>query len=233
MKHYLLALLTLCISTTSWSNSIESFESHGDIHLAVTQFLESKLRHQEQDYKIELKSLDHRLQLAKCSLPLELVQPAGSRDMGLTSIGVKCNRPKPWLIYISAHIKLFHSVAILTTTKDRGSILTKKDVRLKRVELSRAKRRYFTNIEDVIGKIAKRTVFAGDILTMDQLTQPKAVRRGEQIIILANNHGMNIRMSGSAMTDGSRGQRISVRNNSSRRIVEGVVIAPGIVQIRF
>jgi flagella basal body P-ring formation protein FlgA len=38
-------------------------------------------------------------------------------------------------------------------------------------------------------------------------------------------------MSGKALADGVAGQRVQVRNLSSRRVVEGTVVAPGLIRV--
>ena len=42
---------------------------------------------------------------------------------------------------------------------------------------------------------------------------------------------MQVKMSGTALEDASLGQRVKVKNSSSKRIVEGVVNAAGIVYV--
>jgi flagella basal body P-ring formation protein FlgA len=38
-------------------------------------------------------------------------------------------------------------------------------------------------------------------------------------------------MAGKAMSDGTKGKRIRVKNNSSKRIIEATVTAPGVVTV--
>jgi flagella basal body P-ring formation protein FlgA len=59
----------------------------------------------------------------------------------------------------------------------------------------------------------------------------KVVKRGEQIILVAATSAMEVRMNGTALEDASVGQTIKVKNSSSKRVVEGVVQAPGIVKV--
>ena len=44
---------------------------------------------------------------------------------------------------------------------------------------------------------------------------------------------MEVKMNGMALSDASLGQRIRVKNSSSKRVVEGVVDAPGIVRVNM
>ena len=57
------------------------------------------------------------------------------------------------------------------------------------------------------------------------------VRRGARVEILARHGSLQVRMAGKALQNGSRGQRIRVRNLSSGREISGEVIASGVIQV--
>lgn len=233
MKIALSFLLLALIPGISGAAETNSYHGSTEIQARVLEYLESKIRHLNIDHRIEVKPLDARLKLHKCGLPLDIFQPSGAKDIGSTSVGVRCTAPKPWLIYTSALIRQFRQVAVVTVSIERGARISERDVSLKTVETSRSRRTVVSSLDQVIGKVARRQLFAGDVVTADKLSEPKSVHRGETVIILASNPGMKIRMAGSALRDGVQGQKIPVRNTSSRRIIEGVVIAPGVVQVRF
>ena len=89
---------------------------------------------------------------------------------------------------------------------------------------------YLTRINDAIGTLATRPVAAGKPLSNSGLALPKWIKRGDQVMIIANSHGVSAKMAGTAMADGSKGQQIKVRNLSSKRVIKAKVIAPGKVQ---
>jgi len=59
----------------------------------------------------------------------------------------------------------------------------------------------------------------------------KLVHRGEHIMLVALAGNMEVRMSGTALSDAVLGQRVRVKNISSKRVVEGIVEAAGIVKV--
>ena len=79
--------------------------------------------------------------------------------------------------------------------------------------------------------LLKLTLKPGAVLSPGQLRRPPAVKRGSQVTILGRAGGIEVRMSGKALSDGARGQRIKVRNSSSSRQIEGTVIARGTVEV--
>jgi flagella basal body P-ring formation protein FlgA len=57
-----------------------------------------------------------------------------------------------------------------------------------------------------------------------------AVKKGNQVVILAQIGTLQVRMNGKALSNGAVGERIKVENNSSNRRIEATVIASGVVK---
>jgi flagella basal body P-ring formation protein FlgA len=83
----------------------------------------------------------------------------------------------------------------------------------------------------VVGQQLRYSLAMGTALTPRSLKQQKIVQRGEQVILVAQAGSMEVRMNGMAMEDATLGDKIKVKNSSSNRVVEGVVQAPGVVQV--
>jgi len=113
----------------------------------------------------------------------------------------------------------------------RGQLITAEDVMLENKNVSTLHFGYLNSIEAAIGSIAKRHISVGKILTKQTIGAPKIVRRGEHVTIISNNKRFSVRMAGKAMSDGTKGKRIRVKNNSSKRIIEATVTAPGVVTV--
>jgi flagella basal body P-ring formation protein FlgA len=90
---------------------------------------------------------------------------------------------------------------------------------------------YFTNTKDAIGKITKRSFQPNELINPALLEAPKLVRRGERVTVVAEIDGIEVRMKGKALTDGASGDRVRVKNVSSKKIVEGTVIGANMVKV--
>ena len=233
MRIIFLSIIFASIQTAVWAESIKQLQPHTEIYDAVMAFLESDLRRQKMDFKIQLGKLDHRLRLPNCEDPLQTFRAPGSHLFGSVSVGVSCKNPKPWTVYTSSRITVYKHVVVLTRSVSRGEIITQDAITKKRVDLSQTHRKYATEMDEVLGKITKRPLAAGSVLNIGLLSTPKTITRGQQVIIFAHTGGMRIRMQGAALMDGSMGQRIRVKNSSSNRIIEGVVVSQGIVRVQF
>jgi flagellar basal body P-ring formation protein FlgA len=226
-------MLILSGPAISAATEPDAYEDHAEIQSAVIGFIESNLRHKYSKFDIELLPMDRRLKFIRCKSPLETFFPPGQTEIGALTVGVRCPSPNPWLIYSRAQVAAFGPVVVTARPLQKGTVITAQDITLKEFELTRIHQPFFDDPEHVVGKELRRSLAAGSILTAHKLAVPKAVKRGQHVIILAKNKGMQIRMMGAAMSDGAIGQTIGVRNISSNRIIQGMIKGPGIVQIQF
>lgn len=178
-------------------------------------------------------SLDRRLRLAKCGQALEAFWPPGARTIGNTTAGVRCAGAKPWKIYVSVRIEVFESIVVANRSMGRGDSLEAGDLRLERRSITALTRGYVTDLKRVVGYRLKRAVRPGEVILPGSLEAEKLIKRGQRVTLLARTGGFEVRMAGTAMRDGAAGERIRVRNLSSRRIVEGQVMPDGIVVVSW
>ncbi|HHM04694.1 MAG TPA: flagellar basal body P-ring formation protein FlgA [Gammaproteobacteria bacterium] len=203
------------------------------IRATARAFLEGYAGKQYDKAEVKIGRLDRRLRLSPCEQALEGFLPAGSRIPGKTTVGVRCTGSKPWTVYVGATVTV--RVHILTTTRPlaRGEYLGPSDVTLTERELHTTTRAYLTNPADAVGKQTRRALPAGTLLTARQVKSPPLVRRGEKVLLLARAGALTVRMSGTALSDGARGDLIKVRNLTSRRVVQGEVSAAGVVTVNM
>lgn len=182
---------------------------------------------------VEVGSVDPRLRLPACTGPLEAFLPRGGRLVGHVTVGVRCAAPKAWTLYVQATVRPMAHVVVAGRALSRGVELGPDDVELQERDLSRLTGGYITDLDSVFGMKLRRSVRAGLPLNESLLQAPLAIRRGERVTILARSGELEVRMEGEATTDGAQGQVIRVRNLSSRREIEAVVVAPGLVEVRM
>ena len=69
------------------------------------------------------------------------------------------------------------------------------------------------------------------MLRPSDLSVAAAVRRGQPVALVAGGAGFEVRMAGRALADAAAGETVRVENLSSRRVLSGVVAAPGEVRV--
>ncbi len=93
--------------------------------------------------------------------------------------------------------------------------------------------RPFTQMQDVIGKLAKRTLPTGRPLREGDCTAPPVVSEGQFVKIIAQKGQLRISANGIAKSSGVSGDIIRVKNISSNKLIYAKVKEPGIVSVEF
>lgn len=225
----LVSLLTLTFPAAA----SEPTQSLTSISEQVQNFLLAPYKEREQEVDVQVGSLDPRLRLAACDTELEVFQPVGARRMGNTSVGVRCQAPRPWTIYLSATVRVFDQVQVANRPLRRGTVLSAADLRSERHDLTTLRGGYETSPGRVIGKQLQRPLRAGEVIPMRALSSALVIKRGEQVTILARQGGMEVASSGIALHNAAIGERLQARNQSSGRLVEGTVIAAHKIEINL
>jgi len=219
-------ILLPTISAAAQTQSLDSVRS------AVIAFVTEQTRHYSTPARIKIGPLGARLRLSRCSEPITAFQPPGTRILGNTTIGVRCSGTSPWTIYVPVFVQVFQPVAMTTRPLARGDILSATDIKMVERDLSALKRGYIIDSKQPVGMVVKRRIGTDSIITPQLLEAPRLVRRGEQVAIIAESRGIEIRAVGKALADGSRGDLIRVRNTASKKVIEAVVTEPGVVKAR-
>ena len=181
--------------------------------------------------EVSVGDLDSRLRLARCDQALETYDSPNGLSGGRGVVGVRCGGSRPWKIYVPVRIALMEPVVVARRALVRGQALAADDLMLSEVDVSGVHKAYFTRIEDVAGMRTKRSVGSGKLLHAGLLDRAKWVKRGTRVEIIARGEGLQVRMMGKALADGSRGDRIRVKNLNSGRIITGTVAAAGVVHV--
>ena len=223
----LFALLSL---TTGMSlcHAQVTYQSLDSIRNTIKNFIKQNA---SGETSTNIGKLDSRLRLGKCAEPLKAQPPAKSSLLGKLSIAVSCTSPKPWKIYVPVTISRTEMVMSSAHPLTRNHVLEAGDVTPKLTKITSSRQQFYTTADTLVGMRVRYPISAGEILTPKKLKSPLLIKRGEKVTILANTPNLQVRMQGKALTDGSRGQTIRVRNLSSNRVVEGVVARRGVVQI--
>lgn len=210
----------------------EPMESHQSIRAAAESFIAAEvLASYDVMPTVEAGRLDSRLKLAPCDQPLETNLPPGGRMLGNAIVGVRCSGTKPWNIYVPVKVSLYESVLVTANPVSSGQVISAGDVKLIERDVTRLHSGYFSGTADVVGKKVKRSLPLGAVITRTMLRESIAIKRGQRISLVSGSGGLQVRMTGVAMADGAAGDRIEVRNLSSKRVIEGVVLSSADVQV--
>ncbi len=227
-----LAALALSATAAAAPQGIEA-ESHARILDTARDFLEQQLAGHAGKSEIRLGSLDRRLRLARCDAGLEAWLPPGSRLAGNTSVGIRCGGTQPWSLFVPARVSLLESVVVARGFLARGTEIGPEHIEIAERDITASGHGYLDDPELAIGMVLKQPLQGGLVLTPAMIERPRLVRRGDEVVIVSRTGNFEVRMAGSALSDGAEGDRIRVRNNKSKRIIEGRVTAHGAVLVQM
>jgi flagella basal body P-ring formation protein FlgA len=114
-----------------------------------------------------------------------------------------------------------------------GQTLGKEDVTLVAEQSSNLQRDVLTNLEDVLGKRAVRSIQPGQPITSQMTEDPPVVKKGNGVLILAQNELIRVSTRGKAMEDGRLGEEVRIMNLSSGKEIFATVKGPGVVKVTF
>jgi len=228
-----LALIFLmCCGVYSFAQDPVQYQSHDSIHKIVKEFINTYAKQiHKGDYVVKTGTLDPRLYLKKCNIPLEAFVNPSTRHTNHITVGVSCKGDTQWKIYVSNKITYYKDVIAVRKTLNRGNAIHKSDLYKVRRQINNLNYGYYTEKKQVTGKIASRFIISNTALTPQMLSEPILVHRGQSVVLIAEISGIKVRMTGKALNSGSIGKLVKVRNLSSKRIVEGIVTRTGVVKV--
>jgi flagellar basal body P-ring formation protein FlgA len=222
------ATLCLLISTRLFA---ENWQDHATLEKAAREFVEQYF---DDDHELQIKvgAVDDRLRLEACQVPLNAFSPYSRAPLGAVSIGVRCDMPT-WKVHIPVQVQAYTNVIVAKQPITRGSLVTAADVNIQKREISRYNEGIYTDVEQLVGMVAKRNIRQDDVLTPRTLMPRRLVSRGQPVTIIAEFNGLQIRTKGEALMDGHQGQIIRVENRRSGKEIAGEVIAPSTVRVKM
>jgi flagella basal body P-ring formation protein FlgA len=168
--------------------------------------------------------------LSPCPHRLKVATPPGKRQLWRLRYDVSCAGQEGWPLSVVVKPTVTLSILTATRTLERGEILSSQDVELSPQDVTLMNGNYFRQPQEVEGQTVKRRIASAQIVTQALLDQPVMVSRGQSVLIIARQHGIEARTDGEALKNGRKGEIIRVRNNSSQRIIDVQVEAPGVVR---
>ena len=113
----------------------------------------------------------------------------------------------------------------------RGQSITMDDIAMQRLDLTLLQRGVFTDLQQLIGKVAKSAVAGGTPLRADLLRSAAVVTQGQQVRVVFSGPGFHVSSEGRALGTAGVGESVQVRT-ASGKLIKGIVSAPGVVQVQ-
>lgn len=195
----------------------------------ITSFLRAETAGLAGEVGIEVGAVDPANLLPPCTA-LAAFLPAGQRAWGAVSVGVRCEAPAPWTIYVPARVRVSGSYLVLARPLRPGQIVAPDDLARRLGDLAAEGDGAMLDAAQAIGRPARIAVAAGQPLRRDMLRLPPVVRRGEPVRVVSSGAGFAVANEGRALNDAAEGHSVRVRLESGR-VLSGTARHDGVVEI--
>jgi len=235
-------LLRLCLCQTLWLTVIPGFaladsaEALGEIRRVAEQFALGQLdRSGLSDIQVSAGSMDSRLRLKECDVALEAFATGNgnNRNLTRTTVGVRCIGSSPWTLYVPVSIDALKDALYTARPLLRGEMLDASAIEVRRIPVSKLPPNSLGSADDLANMETVRPLKAGVPLTLNTLKARQVVRQGQEVVIVADGNGIQVKMRGTAMRSGSYGDLIPVRNSNSGRVIEAAIENEGTVIVNM
>lgn len=229
LRHYCNFIVSLLFFFSYFAYSATQEQLDNVRHTAESFAMESIESPEGAQIEATAAPLDNRIEASDCPTGLSAFSASRSGSATNITVLVKCEA-EGWRIYVPVKLTMQIPAVVAVVPLGRGQIISEEQISLNMVNVLRLRQQTFTSTSQIIGAKIKRNVSLGDIIDSNDIC---IVCRNDAVTIKAVNSGMSITTQGVALSDGSYGDQIRVKNTKSNRIVDAQVSGIGEVIVRF
>jgi flagella basal body P-ring formation protein FlgA len=136
-------------------------------------------------------------------------------------------------IWANVRIAVKSQRVVAAANLQAGHLLSAGDVRVEEFSGFPRRTAAMTDVEEAIGRAARRAIRAGAPLFAADLTEPNDVERGQTVRVEVRSGGAVLKLEATAESAGRRGDTIPLRNLSSGKIFRARVQEKGLAVLEF
>lgn len=217
---------TITVQRQSWKSSLEKAKHDLPIMLKSLCYTEceivadeiifpAKKSHYSDSSYFEIEPVK-KIPKGGFAFPVTVVDPISTKT------------EKAWL---TGQIRVFQNVPVAKRLLSQGTRLEENDFEIKKVDVT-MENDTAPNIERLLHAKLARSINAHQPILNGALIKEKDVVYGQTVTVIVRNESWNVSIEAVAKDAGSIGDRIRVMNPQTRRILNGVLVAKGTVEIR-
>lgn len=128
-------------------------------------------------------------------------------------------------------VHVYDTVAVASHGLPLNKAITASDIRFEERQIPSREEVYIKDSKSILGRVPTRVIREGTLLTEKMFQNPIVIEAGSPVKILANVNGIKIETEGVALQRGRLGARIRVRNATSSKILQGIVVDANTVEV--
>jgi flagella basal body P-ring formation protein FlgA len=181
----------------------------------------------ERDISVQLANPSLTLAVARNASPTvrvdDLDYDARSQQFTAT-LAVPADDPRAMRVQVQGRAVRISRVPVLKTRLGPEQVIGRADIEWIDVPAERIDRSTVTDVNELIGKAAKRTLVVGAQIRTSDVERPVLVAKGALITMTVAAPNMTLTATGRAIDEGGQGDLIQVQNIQSHKTVVATVI---------
>ena len=229
----LMVLWVLCLTLTEGGADVVVAEE--EIHTAVTDYVRGALSEFGGEVEVSVRRRGDLTVEGTGAVGLRVRPSRGRSSARQVPVVLEVHRGEKVVgeYLMVADVRYFDRVIVASRPIMRGEPITDGAVAAERREVTTILGRYVTDLSKLEGMRAKMRIGFGRPVGKRYLERIPAVERGDMVRIRADVGTVTASTVGVANASGAVGERILVRNLSSRQKILAEVVAPGVVRVVF
>jgi flagellar basal body P-ring formation protein FlgA len=208
------------------------------VFAAETSTVEAKLKDfirkfysEREDIYIKLNHLPDSLKDKSRIKHINFAKMPDSNGDGLCMVEIDEKYSRTKNVYVSFKVSNKKKMFVLKQSAKRGDIIRSDDIFVKEVYMNGNGADYPLRMEDVVGKLLKRDITAGTVITSQILEDSFIVQRGDTVNIVAENRKFLVQATGRTLERGKMGDIIRVKNLTSNKEIVGKVAGSSTIKV--
>lgn len=224
-------LLLTALLMAAGAQSVNAQQPPEPVEQTVRAFLERETLGLAGEVEVTVGQMDAANQLPPCGA-LEAFLPPGTRAWGQISVGVRCDSPVVWSVYVPARVAVMSDYLVTARPIRRGQIVGPQDLKREYGDLTAQPANTLTDPTQAVGHHARYAVAAGNTVRGDMLRLPPAVEQGQTVKVIGSGQGFSVSNEGRALNRAGDGESVRVRLGNGQ-VVTGIARNGGVVEVRF
>jgi flagellar basal body P-ring formation protein FlgA len=226
MLRNLLIILLLGLFFISTASEVSANGTKSLAHDYLLQEVSSQVSEKvnpDQNPNIVVKAMpiDSRVRLTQCHSGLAVEMQNRNRITRHFSVKATCpDEERSWSVYVQVRVYEYIESVVTTTHVAKGELITKDMVTRQLIDKTKVRNKSTNNLDQLVGGRAMRNISRGYQVSGSDVC---LVCKGDTVQIVAKLENLSIKTTGTAIENGSFGETIQVKNNSSERIIKGVI----------
>lgn len=136
-------------------------------------------------------------------------------------------------VEVSASVKVFEQVVMSRRSLPKGYAVQDRDVYMMLLDATKLPQGYISDKNSVIGKRLSRSIVANRPIVESMISDSIIVKKGQRVLVVAQSPNLRITTVGETIENASVGSYVKVMNTSTKKIVRGILVEEGLVEVEF